>query len=117
MLGAFQNVADALRALEFDATALETQATAEALARQTLDPIYADFSLPQQQLAGLQVGQVVNLAVDTFPDQTYTGKINAISPKVDATTRNVQVEATIANPKQNLLPGMFATVKSDIGSS
>jgi membrane fusion protein (multidrug efflux system) len=84
---------------------------------QTLDPIYVDFSLPQQQLAGLQVGQVVNLAVDTFPDQTYTGKINAISPKVDATTRNVQVEATIANPKQTLLPGMFATVKIDIGSA
>jgi membrane fusion protein (multidrug efflux system) len=84
---------------------------------QTLDPIYVDFSLPQQQLAGLAVGQVVNLAVDTFPGQVYTGKINAISPKVDATTRNVQVEATIANPKQNLLPGMFATVKIDIGSA
>lgn len=84
---------------------------------QTLDPIYVDFTLPQQQLAGLAVGQVVNLAVDTFPDQAFTGKINAISPKVDAATRNVQVEATISNPKQLLLPGMFATVKIDIGGS
>lgn len=84
---------------------------------QTLDPIYVDFTLPQQQLAGLAVGQVVNLAVDTFPNQPFTGKINAISPKVDATTRNVQIEATISNPKQLLLPGMFANVKIDIGTS
>ncbi len=84
---------------------------------QTLDPIYVDFSLPQQQLAGLAVGQVVNLSVDTFPDQTFSGKINAISPKVDSATRNVQVEATIANPKQVLLPGMFANVKIDIGGA
>ncbi|MEZ2293691.1 efflux RND transporter periplasmic adaptor subunit [Variovorax sp. RCC_210] len=84
---------------------------------QTLDPIYVDFSLPQQQLAGLAVGQVVNLSVDTFPDQTFSGKINAISPKVDSATRNVQVEATVANPKQVLLPGMFANVKIDIGGT
>ena len=82
---------------------------------QTLDPIYADFSLPQQQLAGLAVGQVVNLTVDTFPGQSFTGKINAISPKVDSATRNVQVEATVSNPKLLLLPGMFANVKIDIG--
>jgi membrane fusion protein (multidrug efflux system) len=84
---------------------------------QTLDPIYVDFSLPQQQLAGLAVGQVVNLSVDTFPGQAFTGKINAISPKVDSATRNVQVEATVANPKQMLLPGMFANVKIDIGGT
>ncbi len=84
---------------------------------QTLDPIYVDFSLPQQQLAGLAVGQVVNLSVDTFPGQVFSGKINAISPKVDAATRNVQVEATVANPKQALLPGMFASVKIDIGGA
>lgn len=82
---------------------------------QTLDPIYVDFALPQQQLAGLAVGQVVNLSVDTFPGQSFSGKINAISPKVDAATRNVQVEATISNPKQILLPGMFANVKIDVG--
>jgi len=82
---------------------------------QTLDPIYVDFALPQQQLAGLAVGQVVNLSVDTFPGQGFSGKINAISPKVDAATRNVQVEATVSNPKQLLLPGMFANVKIDVG--
>ena len=84
---------------------------------QTLDPIYVDFTLPQQQLAGLAVGQVVNLAVDAFAGQAFSGRINAISPKVDAATRNVQVQATVSNPKQQLLPGMFATVKIDIGGA
>ncbi|MFS2055117.1 efflux RND transporter periplasmic adaptor subunit, partial [Variovorax sp. CT11-76] len=84
---------------------------------QTLDPIYVDFTLPQQQLAGLAVGQAVNLAVDAFAGQAFSGKINAISPKVDAATRNVQVQATVSNPKQQLLPGMFATVKIDIGGA
>ncbi|VTU29459.1 efflux RND transporter periplasmic adaptor subunit [Variovorax sp. PBL-E5] len=84
---------------------------------QTLDPIYVDFSLPQQQLAGLAVGQVVNVSVDTFPGQTYSGKINAINPKVDPATRNVQVEATLANPKRELLAGMFANVKIDVGDT
>lgn len=84
---------------------------------QTLDPIYVDFTLPQQQLAGLAVGQAVNLAVDAFAGQAFSGRINAISPKVDATTRNVQVQAAVSNPKQQLLPGMFATVKIDIGGA
>lgn len=82
---------------------------------QTLDPIYVDFALPQQQLNGLAVGQTVKLAVDAFPGQTFSGKINAINPKVDPSTRNAQVEATIANPKRDLLPGMFAEVRIDVG--
>ena len=82
---------------------------------QTLDPIYVDFALPQQQLNGLAVGQAVKLAVDAFPGQTFSGKINAINPKVDPSTRNAQVEATIANPKRDLLPGMFAEVRIDVG--
>ena len=84
---------------------------------QTLDPIFVDFTLPQQQLAGLAEGQVVTVTVDAFPGQSFTGKINAISPKVDATTRNVQVEARIGNPKRQLLPGMFGNVKIDAGDT
>ncbi|TAL72822.1 MAG: efflux RND transporter periplasmic adaptor subunit [Burkholderiaceae bacterium] len=84
---------------------------------QTLDPIYVNFNLPQQQLNGLAVGQVVNLSVDAFPGQTYNGKINAINPVVDPSTRNVQVQATIPNPKRNLLPGMFANVRIDVGAA
>ncbi len=82
---------------------------------QTLDPIRVDFTLPQQQLAGLAVGQAVTLAVDAFGGQGFAGAINAINPKVDPATRNVQVQATVANPQRQLLPGMFAEVRVNLG--
>ena len=77
---------------------------------QALDPLYADFSLPQQALAKLKLGQQINLVTDTFPNQTFAGKITTIQPAVDIATRNVQVEATIPNPQFKLKPGMFAQV-------
>jgi membrane fusion protein (multidrug efflux system) len=78
---------------------------------QTLDPIYADFYMPQQTLAEIKVGQNVALISDTFPKKTFTGKITTIEPTVDPSTRNVEVEATLPNPDYQLTPGMFATVE------
>jgi membrane fusion protein (multidrug efflux system) len=83
---------------------------------QTIDPIYVDFFLPQQQLPQVALGQQVALTTDAYKDTTFTGKINAINPKVDANTRSVQIEATVPNPKRQLLPGMFATVKVSSGA-
>ena len=77
---------------------------------QSLDPIYVDFSLPQQHLSRLNIGQTVTVTTDAIPGRAFEGKITAISPKVDPDTRNVQIEATIANPKHDLLPGMYASV-------
>jgi membrane fusion protein (multidrug efflux system) len=77
---------------------------------QAVDPIYVDFKLPQQQLATIANGQAVNLATDAFPGATFTGKITAIDPRVDASTRNFQAEATVPNSDQKLLPGMFVRV-------
>lgn len=77
---------------------------------QTIDPIYADFFVPQQALARIKVGQLVTITTDTFPGKSFTGKITTINPAVDTSTRNVGVEATIANPEAKLAPGMFATV-------
>jgi membrane fusion protein (multidrug efflux system) len=82
---------------------------------QTIDPIYVDFNLPQQSVGSLQVGQVVNVTSDGFAGVTFPGKITAISPKVDTATRNVVVEATLANAKRQLLPGMFANASVEIG--
>jgi membrane fusion protein, multidrug efflux system len=82
---------------------------------QTIDPIYVDFNLPQKQIGSLQVGQVVNVTSDGFAGVVFPGKITAISPKVDTTTRNVVVEATLANPKRQLLPGMFANASVEVG--
>jgi membrane fusion protein (multidrug efflux system) len=82
---------------------------------QTIDPIYVDFYLPQQQLPQVAIGQTVTLTTDSYKDIPFTGKINAINPKIDTNTRNVQVEATIPNPKRQLLPGMFANVRVNSG--
>ena len=82
---------------------------------QTIDPVYVDFNLPQKTVGQLAVGQVVNVTTDGFPGVAFPGKITAISPKVDTTTRNVVVEATLANPKRQLLPGMFANASVEVG--
>jgi membrane fusion protein, multidrug efflux system len=77
---------------------------------QALDPIYADFFLPQQALTQIKLEQSVTIKVDTYPDQDFAGTITAINPKVDPATRNVQVRATLNNPVRRLLPGMYASV-------
>jgi membrane fusion protein, multidrug efflux system len=82
---------------------------------QTIDPIYVDFYLPQQQLPQIAIGQKVNVSADAYKGISFPGKINAINPRVDPSTRNVQVEATIPNAKRQLLPGMFANVRIDTG--
>jgi membrane fusion protein, multidrug efflux system len=83
---------------------------------QTLDPIYADFSLPQKQVGGLVPGQSVTLAIDAFGKETFAGRITAINPRVESATRTVQIQATIPNRTRKLLPGMFANVTIDIGA-
>ncbi|MEX3921406.1 efflux RND transporter periplasmic adaptor subunit [Paraburkholderia sp. BR10872] len=84
---------------------------------QAIDPIYADFFLPQQQLGQLQVGQTIVVDTDAFGNRTFDGKIRSINPRVDSTTRNVQIEATVDNRERKLLPGMYANVKIDAGGA
>lgn len=84
---------------------------------QALDPIYADFYLPQQALAQLKMGQKVKVVTDTFPDKTFAGDITTIQPLVDSNTRNVEVEATLPNPDFQLKPGMFVHVTVNVEST
>jgi len=74
----------------------------------SFDPIYVDFSLPQQHLTAIKVGQVVKITVDAFGGESFEGRLTAINPQVDTVTRNVQVQATFANADGQLRPGMFA---------
>jgi membrane fusion protein, multidrug efflux system len=83
---------------------------------QTLDPIYMDFYIPQQELARIKVGQLVNVTSDIFRGKKFNGKVTTIDPAVDTDTRNVTVEATLPNPTKELTPGMFAYVTVDVGS-
>lgn len=78
---------------------------------QDLSSLYVDFNVPEQALPKLAVGQVAQISVAAYPQQTFDAKISAINPKVDDATRNVLIRATLPNPDSKLLPGMFASVQ------
>lgn len=77
---------------------------------QSVDPIYAEFSLPQQALAELKVGQAASLRVDSFPGRSWEGAVSTINSEVDASTRNIRVRATFPNKDGVLRPGLFVNV-------
>jgi membrane fusion protein, multidrug efflux system len=74
-----------------------------------LDELYANFTVTEKDSGHLKVGQVVRIKVDAYPGQSFEGKITTIEPQIMADTRNIRVQATIANPDHILKPGMFAT--------
>jgi membrane fusion protein, multidrug efflux system len=78
---------------------------------QSFDPIYVNFSLPQQDLSKVTVGQAVEITLDAYGDQLFTGRITAINSLVDQNSRNVQIQATLPNADTKLRPGMYAKVK------
>jgi membrane fusion protein (multidrug efflux system) len=82
---------------------------------QSLDPLFGDFFVPQQDLSRISLTQKVIASTDAYPGRTFDGMITAINPKVDSETRNVQVEASLPNPGHKLLPGMFVSVKVESG--
>ncbi len=82
---------------------------------QQLDPLYVDFTIPEQDLAHLSQGQKVTARTDVFPAENLDGVIAALTPRVEESTRTVQIRATFANPAHTLLPGMFARVTVALG--
>jgi membrane fusion protein (multidrug efflux system) len=82
---------------------------------QSLDPIFLDFSLPEQRVGQVLEGTRIRATVDALPGQTFEGKVTAIEPLVDTNTRNFKVQATLPNPGNNLRPGTFAHVGFDTG--
>jgi membrane fusion protein (multidrug efflux system) len=77
---------------------------------QALNPIFANFFLPQQDLARIRQGLTVQLTTDVLPGEVVEGKITAINSQVDPSTRNIGVQATVANLQEHLRPGMFVKV-------
>jgi membrane fusion protein (multidrug efflux system) len=83
---------------------------------QALDPIFADFFVPQQSVDQVKLGQTVAVKIDAYKDQSFAGEIAAINPRVDANSRNVQVRATLKNADHKLIPGMYATIDIATGA-
>lgn len=87
------------------------QPGAPIVSLQSSDPIYAEFSLPQQALAQIQAGQSVSVVTDVFPDETWEGTVEVVDVEVDSNTRNFRVRALVRNPDGRLRPGMFVDVR------
>ncbi|RYD60483.1 MAG: efflux RND transporter periplasmic adaptor subunit [Verrucomicrobiaceae bacterium] len=78
---------------------------------QSLDPIYVEFSLPQQHLETVENGRKVRLTAGGLNGEGFTGEITAVDAQVDEATRNVMIQATVPNPDHKLRPGMFVNVE------
>ncbi|MGJ5049260.1 efflux RND transporter periplasmic adaptor subunit [Bradyrhizobium oligotrophicum] len=74
-----------------------------------LSQLWVNFTVTEKDSGQLKVGQTVRVGVDAYPGKTFEGKITTIEPQIATDTRNIRVQATIANPERILKPGMFAT--------
>jgi multidrug efflux system membrane fusion protein len=74
-----------------------------------LSELYANFTITEKDSGNLKVGQIVRIKVDAYPGRSFEGKITTIEPQISTDTRNIRVQATIANPERILKPGMFVT--------
>jgi membrane fusion protein, multidrug efflux system len=86
----------------------------QVVALTALDPVYVDFALPQQELSKLSEGLEVTVRTDAVPGKDFKGKLTAIDSMVDSITRNVSIQATLANPDHTLRPGMFIKAWVDL---
>jgi membrane fusion protein, multidrug efflux system len=84
---------------------------------QSLHPVYVNFGVPQQDALEMRAGRRVRITVGELGDTEFTGRITAVDSVVDETTRNVQVQATLANPRGQLRPGMFVQTQVTLGAS
>jgi membrane fusion protein (multidrug efflux system) len=86
----------------------------QVVALTALDPVYVDFALPQQELSRLSEGLEVTVRTDAVLGKDFKGKLTAIDSMVDSVTRNVSIQATLANPDHTLRPGMFIKAWVDL---
>ena len=84
---------------------------------QSLNPIYVNFGVPQQSTAQMQIGRAVRITADDLAGSAFSGRITAIDSIVNESTRNVQVQATLANPNGTLRPGMFVQAEVAVGEA
>jgi membrane fusion protein (multidrug efflux system) len=84
---------------------------------QSLDPVYVNFAVPQQQAGQLKIGATVRVAGESIGGARPVGRVTAINSVVDEATRNVQIQASFRNPYGRLRPGMFVEVQASLGTA
>ena len=87
----------------------------ELVTLQSLSPIHANFGVPQQSASQISVGRAVRITTDDGSGTQWTGRVTAIDSQVDEATRNIQIQATLANPDRRLRPGMFVQAEVVLG--
>jgi membrane fusion protein, multidrug efflux system len=87
------------------------------VALQSLNPIYVNFGVPQQEAGKVKVASTVRVTAEDLAGQVFDGRVTALDSVVDETTRNVQVQATLSNPQGKLKPGMFVQAEFGVGAS
>jgi membrane fusion protein (multidrug efflux system) len=84
---------------------------------QSLDPIYVNFGVPQQDAGRVRAGQNIRITTEDLAGVAFEGRVTAINSIVDEATRNIQIQATLANKDGKLRPGMFVQTEVLLGSS
>ncbi len=84
---------------------------------QSLNPIYVNFGVPQQEVGKLGIGRTLHITSDDLPGMEFMGRVNALDSIVDPSTRNITVQATLGNPRNRLRPGMFVQVALGTGAN
>ena len=84
---------------------------------QSLDPIYVNFAVPQQDGGRMRIGRTVHISSNEPGGGDFSGRISALDSVIDPTTRNVQVQATLPNPSAKLRPGMFVQAQVILGAA
>jgi len=87
------------------------------VALQSLNPIYVNLGVPQEEVGKLAIGRKLRITSDDLPGVEFTGKVTALDSVVDPSTRNITVQATLANPQNKLRPGMYVQVALGTGAS
>lgn len=77
---------------------------------EAIDPVKADFRVPEKFLPAIRVGQTIKIKVDAFPEDSFEGRVYAIDPRLDVAGRSLLVRAMVPNRDQRLRPGLFARV-------
>ncbi len=79
-----------------------------------LDTLFLNFSLPEQNLSQLVLGQAVDITSDAYPGHIFKATLTAIEPQISTDTRAISLQATLANPDHLLAPGMYTNVTVEL---
>ncbi len=80
-----------------------------------LDPLRVGFAVPETLLDKISPGQAVEVTVDAYPDDVFSGSISAIAPQVDARGHSLEIRARLPNADYRLRPGLFARIRVSLG--